>query len=437
MNNLKKLLKIGFWLIILGLLIAPLFCIWRISNFEMRQYDVPDAPILVETAYGGITHAFRKDMWETMEVSGDLVSVAYEDVLINCDQPNLIHWSIEVGSEVEVGQVVGTFQGEELLSSAAGIVDQIHMQRREECYLRIRQYSPLLLRSDLTQSQVVELTSAKELTLTDGTPISIVWQAHRQNPDGTTSVELSLNATDYKLGQILRSVRIKTDSGDVVVLSGELVSNTFEEILVDCSQPSLIHWCVEIGSEIEEGQVIGTYLGRDIISTSTGILEQINYQSREDCYMRIQLYSPLVLRCNLSQKQLFALTSAPELTLTDGNLVSIVNQNHRRNSDGTTTVDLSFDMDGFAIGQHLENIKVKTGRGYPQALVVDERCVYQKTVGEDEPWFVRQVSEDGYFIQELEVKVGYAADGLICISGIEEDMFFDTGYKALLTGSNT
>lgn len=286
MRALRGVFKAVFWLLIVALLLVPLYLIYRISNEEMRQYDIADAPVLLETAYGQISGAFRTDIHETVSVRGSFTSNSY--------------------------------------------------------------------------------------------------------------AEMNLN---YK-------------------------------------RPELIHWFIEQGSEIEEGQVIGTYKGEEIYSTVTGIVMLINAYNADNSYLRVLEYEPLVLRCALTDKQLSALKSAEKLTLQDGRIVEINSCSHQRNPDNTTTVELAFDAEGYAYGQVVESLKLETGRGYPQALVVDERCVYQKSEGEDSPWFVRRVTEDGYFIDELEVKLGYRSGSLVCISGIEEGMLFDMGYKAVAAGDS-
>lgn len=284
MKILKTLLKGAVWLLLLGLLLAPLYGIYQISREELRQYEAPEAPVLAETAYGAVARSLRRDMQET------------------------------------------------------------------------------------------------------------------------------------------------------VTLKGEFSSESYAEMVLDVRRPDLIHWAIEPGSEIEEGQVIGTLRGEEIVSTVTGIVTTINAYSAENAWLRVQEYTPLVFRCRLSEAEVRAVTGAQALSLADGSPVELRFLSHRRNADGTTTAEFSFESEDCRFGQILEALTLYTGWGYPQVLVLDERCLYQKTVGEEEPWFVRQVTEDGYFIAEREVTPGYTQDGLVAVSGIEEGMFFDTGYGAVAAG---
>ena len=77
---------------------------------------------------------------------------------------------------------------------------------------------------------------------------------------------------------------------------------------------------------------------------------------------------------------------------------------------------------------------IYTGRVYPNVLVIDVDCVYRK-YSDTDTWYVRQVDAHGVFIAEREVQIGYANEDVVCISGISEDVYIDSGYKAVVEGS--
>ena len=79
-------------------------------------------------------------------------------------------------------------------------------------------------------------------------------------------------------------------------------------------------------------------------------------------------------------------------------------------------------------------LAIYTGRVYNGTLVLPEDCVYQKEDQEDAPWYVRQVTEDGFLIGEQEVQVGYSDGEYVCVTGVEEGAWFDSGYKAIAGG---
>ena len=77
---------------------------------------------------------------------------------------------------------------------------------------------------------------------------------------------------------------------------------------------------------------------------------------------------------------------------------------------------------------------IQTGRSYQGVVVLPLDCVYQKVQGNAYPWYVRQVTEDGIFVQEVEVEIGYISGNQVCVNGIAEGTYYDTGYKAVAGG---
>ena len=106
----------------------------------------------------------------------------------------------------------------------------------------------------------------------------------------------------------------------------------------------------------------------------------------------------------------------------------------QKNTDGTTTVHLSIDSEQYTCGQEVRELRFYTGRVYSKTLVLPEKCVYQKEVGEGQPWYARMVDENGVLIAELPVQIGYTNGEVVCVSGIEEGAWFDSGYKAVIGG---
>ena len=44
------------------------------------------------------------------------------------------------------------------------------------------------------------------------------------------------------------------------------------------------------------------------------------------------------------------------------------------------------------------------------------------------------VTADGIFLEEMEVQIGYTNGDVVCISGVEEGSWFDSGYQAIVGG---
>ncbi len=233
-------------------------------------------------------------------------------------------------------------------------------------------------------------------------------------------------------GSIAQAYR--TDVYEYFILSGTFLSHTYDYMEIDVPDPSLIRWDVNVGDEVQEGQVLGTYKGDPVVSTLSGILEERNSYGT-DAYLKISLLEPLEMECSVSDSVLNLLKREDlELKTDNGEIVKLLWFSRIKNTDGTTNVKVSVDSDVYYYGQIVKELKVMTGNCYMQALVLDEDCIYQKTSGEEEPWYVRKVTSDGSFISEQQVGVGYQADGLVCVSGISEGEFFDAGYKAIVSG---
>ena len=221
--------------------------------------------------------------------------------------------------------------------------------------------------------------------------------------------------------------------GLIYEISGTFISREYAYIELTQKNPGEIRWDVQVGDEIQVDQVLGTYDGKQILSTMDGILMDINaYASKP--YLKVQLLTGLELECNLSDKVIKQLRRAEALTTQDGVPVSITYIANVKNDDGSSRVLLKVESDSCFYGEAVKDLKLYTGYVYTGALVLPEKCLYQKNVGDDQPWYVRQVTEDGYFIEELEVQRGYSNGDLVCVTGIEEGTFYDNGYQVIAEG---
>ena len=217
-------------------------------------------------------------------------------------------------------------------------------------------------------------------------------------------------------------------------VSGSFTSTEVAFMELEYKKPYEIRWIVSYGDEIEVGQVLGYYYGEEVISTVEGIISNINTSAAEP-YLMVDCYTPLVLECAVGDEVISPLKQfADRLTLTDGTKVEISHIARTKNPDGTTTVQFALDREGDTCGDRAENLTVFLGTGYPNVLVLPLDCVYQKVAGEDEPWYIRQVTEDGFLIAEMEVKIGYSDDDIAVVNGIEEGQYFDSGYKDVVSG---
>lgn len=232
---------------------------------------------------------------------------------------------------------------------------------------------------------------------------------------------------ETSIGTPLQSVRM--DVREYIRVSGVFTSNAIAFQPLPQSAPEKIRWIVESGEEVQTGQVLGYYGDGEVIAEMNGILEEIHAVTG-DAYLKIRLFTPLELEAAVSEETLSALKrGGDKLSLMDGTAVELTYAANAKNADGSFNVRLVVRNDDAVYGEAV-NLMIYTGLEFPNALVVQSNCVYQR----DGQWYVRRVSENGSFIQEVPVQVSYNDGIYACVSGIEEGQWFDSGYKAIMDG---
>lgn len=258
-------------------------------------------------------------------------------------------------------------------------------------------------------------------------PVGLIYQisnqeiARYQMPDPPQFVQ-----TSY--GAVVQAER--RDVEELVSVSGTFISNTLVYQELDYKTPSRIRWTVKAGQEVQEGQVLGTYLGEDVLCQHSGKLMSINSYGDEP-YLEIQLLSPLVMECYVSRSVLGTLQRAKELTTSDGAAVTIDYVSTIPDGAGNLRILLNIDTDYYYYGETVTDLTLRTGHEYMQALVLPVSALYQKTAGEDEPWYVYRIKANGEADGEIEVTIGYSNGAFACVSGVKAGEYFDTGYGAI------
>ncbi len=234
------------------------------------------------------------------------------------------------------------------------------------------------------------------------------------------------------MGRVVQVTR--QDVKEYVTVFGKFTSDesVYQEITV--KTPNAIRWDVAAGDEIQEGQVLGTYYGDPVTAQYTGIIQSINSYSSDNSYIKIRLLENLVLECDVQQETLSVLKRGRNMTTQESYPVELVYASNVCSSAGTYRVKLVVDADSYAYGQAAE-LTVFSGLQYPQALVVDRDCVYQKEAGENSKWYVRTVTAAGEVLREVEVETGYAIGNMICVTGVPEGTYCDAGYSAVAGGA--
>ncbi|MBR6120048.1 MAG: hypothetical protein IKQ04_07005 [Oscillospiraceae bacterium] len=193
-----------------------------------------------------------------------------------------------------------------------------------------------------------------------------------------------------------------------------------------------IRWSVDPGAEVTEGQVLGLLRDSEIQSPVNGIVVSLNnYGSKP--YVRFRLVEPIQLECHVDQQTLEDLRASEALSTKAGETVRLESVSITRDLEGLTTVRLSIDSERYVCGQGVSELELNTGVVFQKTLVLPVSCVYQKTPGEEEPWYAREVTKDGALVGEIEVKPGYTDGKKICVTGAVEGHYYDSGYGSFTT----
>ena len=224
------------------------------------------------------------------------------------------------------------------------------------------------------------------------------------------------------------SALFSPQSGERAEYTGDFLNTVYQEL--DVENPGSIRWTAKVGQEVQEGQVLGTCQGVDVVCQYNGKLLAINSYGTEP-YLEIQLLSPLTMECYVNRSTLKTMQRAKNLTTKDGTAVTIDYVSNIPDPGGNLRVLLSLDTDYYYYGETVNGLQLHTGNQYTQALVLPASALYQKTAGEDQPWYVYKVRADGEAIGEIEVTIGYNNGSYVCVSGIQAGEYFDTGYGAI------
>lgn len=261
-------------------------------------------------------------------------------------------------------------------------------------------------------------------------PLVLIWKISEHEMAAYSVPEVP-RLMETSIGEAIQATR--QDVKEYVILSGRFISTEYDYMELNRKQASDIRWLVDPGDEIQEGQVIGTYKTQNIISTVTGILIESNTYSTAP-YIKVQTFTPILLETKVTAHTMAAIVGGDGLVTEAGEQATVHFRSKQKNSDGTTTIHLSIDSSQYTFGQEIHDLRLYTGRVYSRTLVLPEKCVYQKEPGENSPWFVRMVDENGVFLSEIQVQIGYSNGEIVCVSGIEEGAWFDSGYKAVIGG---
>ncbi len=191
----RKIIHILIGLLFFALLLAPLGCIYALSNLEMEQYaeQVPNA--VTEKAYGEVKYVGRMDIPESITVTGTYVSTESFFMELpgmkNQYSPRLL---VSVGDYIEEGTLIGyTEDGKkEIVSTAAGIVEELHFG--SVSYVQLKNPDTLALKCQVSE-KTCKIFNRSTLALTDknGNEVEVLEMGKQVDYNGQITVLLSLS----------------------------------------------------------------------------------------------------------------------------------------------------------------------------------------------------------------------------------------------------
>lgn len=232
------------------------------------------------------------------------------------------------------------------------------------------------------------------------------------------------------IGRVLQVTR--QDVQEYFTVSGVFQSSESAYQPLTMENPGLIRWEVTSGDEIQAGQVMGTYNGENVVAEFSGIIEKINTGSA-DPYVKVKLLDKLVLEATVSKSTLAIIKRSMNMTTEAGESVRLTYTSNLKSANGDRRIQLTIDSEDYSYGTSV-NLKIYTGLSYPQVLVVHQDCVYQRSPGAENPWYVRTVTKNGEVIREVQVEIAFTMGNMVCISGVAEGTYCDAGYKDIVGG---
>lgn len=226
---------------------------------------------------------------------------------------------------------------------------------------------------------------------------------------------------EYKEAAYGEPIRVTRADIEYYVTTDGVISSS-EYITIDIKDIESDNILVQPGNEIYKDKEITT--GQKIIKAPcNGIVESVDTGNRIRVlsFDKLQLvtYIPIDKLNYIKESKSLSFNENEKLTLRE---ISNIAQDNK--------VKVVFDIDSksYMYGEELPDIKIYTDKVYSEVLVVNKNCVYKK----GNSYYVRVLDENGYYINEQEVKVSLETEEYMAISGVEEGTICDSGYKAFI-----
>lgn len=226
---------------------------------------------------------------------------------------------------------------------------------------------------------------------------------------------------EYKEAAYGEPIRVTRADIEYYVTTDGVISSS-EYITIDIKNIESDNILVQPGNEIYKDKEITT--GQKIIKAPcNGIVESVDTGNR----IRVLSFDKLQLVTNIPIDKLNYIKESKSLSFNENEKLTV---REISNIAQGNKVKVVFDIDSksYMYGEELPDIKIYTDKVYSEVLVVNKNCVYKK----GNSYYVRVLDENGYYINEQEVKVSLETEEYMAISGVEEGTICDSGYKAFI-----
>lgn len=226
---------------------------------------------------------------------------------------------------------------------------------------------------------------------------------------------------EYKEAAYGEPIRVTRADIEYYVTTDGVISSS-EYITIDIKDIESDNILVQPGNEIYKDKEITT--GQKIIKAPcNGIVESVDTGNR----IRVLSFDKLQLVAYIPIDKLNYIKESKSLSFNENEKLT-VREISNITQDNKVKVVFDIDSKSYMYGEELPDIKIYTDKVYSEVLVVNKNCVYKK----GNSYYVRVLDENGYYINEQEVKVSLETEEYMAISGVEEGTICDSGYKAFI-----
>ena len=234
-------------------------------------------------------------------------------------------------------------------------------------------------------------------------------------------IKMNINKEEKPYGDLVQPIRCTID--EYIVVDGNMTSNNRvkQEIPGGYSENIVVN--VKSGQEIYYGQEIARNNGIIVYASCNGIIEEINVSSTKP-YIEILSFDNLLLEVKINAKDYNKLKDI--MYDNKGNEVTVINRSNQV-IENKYVARLRVNNPEFKYGMEVKGLKLYTGVKIENALVLDKVCIYDKNGKKGK--YVRIFDESGKYVEEKEINISYEIDNMVCITGVEEDVYCDSGYS--------